>query len=159
MAMSVPFVIDAVEGPAERWQGLVSIDENVLLPYDHLPSEQDALLVARAGLVQHLSRVFVPPVDREDAEEEHFDTLVELDAAIVIRSTAGWALATARALNGGYLATLLTIFTRDQEVQTRQLDHLGDTAFRVWSRQRTAPPRRRLTALGLNWGWTAGWSC
>lgn len=110
MALSLSFTIDAVEHSPGEWTGRVSIDGHVLLSCEGLASEHEAMLAARAELHQHLSTVFPQRLDGEHVEQEYVTTLIELDAAIIIRGAAGWSFGMARTIEGGYLAT----FTKER---------------------------------------------
>lgn len=96
MTISAQFLIDSfAEG--DRWAGRVRVDGHVLFMCGSSPSEAEAMQEARSCLAEHLQMLFVGATSVERQQQtERYDSLVELEAAQVLRAAAGWALVIAR---------------------------------------------------------------
>ena len=110
MEISAPFVVDALPGGAGTWVGRVRVDGHVLFVCAEAASREEAVEEARASLAAHLQMLFTGATDVDHQQQsERYGTLVELDAARVLRGAAGWTLVAARFSDDQIVA----VFQRD----------------------------------------------
>ena len=93
------------------------VDGQVLFLCAESPTREDAVTQARADLATHLQMLFAGATDVEHQQQsERYGTLVELEAAQVMRQAAGWTLVTARFQDDQIVA----VFQRDWPASTAQ---------------------------------------
>ena len=110
MEVTAPFLIDALEPHEGGWVGRVRVDGHVLLLCAAADSEERAVQTARSALAAHLEMLFTGATDIEHQQQtERYGSLVELEAAAVLRQAAGWELLFVRAQDGQFVA----FFQRD----------------------------------------------
>lgn len=97
MEINAPFIVDAVPGPDGSWAGRVRVDGQILFLCAESAAEDRAVHEARASLAAHLQMLFTGATDVEHQQQtERYGSLVEVEAARVIRQAAGWRLVIAR---------------------------------------------------------------
>lgn len=97
MQISAPFLVDAVPGPDGRWVGRARVDGHVLFRCAESQNETDAVQEARASLTAHLQMLFTGATNVERQQQtERYSSLVEVEAAQVLRKASGWSLVLAR---------------------------------------------------------------
>lgn len=93
MEVSAPFLLDALADSEGRWVGRARVDGHVLFLCAESRSQEDAIQEARARLAAHLQMLFTGATDIDHQQQtERYDSLVELEAAKVLRQAAGWDL-------------------------------------------------------------------
>jgi hypothetical protein len=91
--VSAPFLIDALADGGGGWVGRARVDGHVLFLCARSESQQDAIQEARDSLAAHLQMLFTGATDLDHQQQtERYDSLVELEAAQVLRQAAGWTL-------------------------------------------------------------------
>lgn len=109
MEISAPFLIDAVRVDG-AWTGRVRVDGHVLFVCGESASSGKAVEEARASLAEHLKMLFTGAADVEHQQQtERYDSLVELEAAQVLRKASGWSLVLVRVQDTHFVA----VFQRD----------------------------------------------
>lgn len=97
MEVSAPFLIDTVAADGGGWAGRVRVDGHVLFLCGTSLRQEDAIQEARASLAAHLEMLFTGAADVEHQQQtERYESLVELEAARVLRQAAGWTLVMVR---------------------------------------------------------------
>lgn len=110
MEITAPFLIDAIAPRSGTWVGRVRVDGHVLFLCAESTSEDDAIQIARAALAAHLEMLFTGATDvAHQQQTERYDSLVELQAAQVLREAAGWSLIMVRSQDD----QLIAFFQRD----------------------------------------------
>lgn len=110
MEVSAPFLVDAVPQEGGRWVGRVRVDGNVLFLCPETASQDHAVQQARDSLAAHLQMLFTGATDVDHQQQtERYDSLVELEAAQVLRRASGWSLAMVRSHDDHFVA----FFQRD----------------------------------------------
>lgn len=93
MEVSAPFLIDAVAHSDGGWVGRTRVDGEVLFLCAESRSQEEAVQEARDSLAAHLQMLFTGATDLDHQQQtERYDSLVELEAAQVLRQAAGWTL-------------------------------------------------------------------
>ena len=112
MEAVAPFLIDTVDhnGRGGGWHGRVRVDGHVLFLCAESASQSEAFDEARSSLAEHLKMLFSGAVDTDHQQQtEKYDSLIELEAAQVLRQAAGWSLVLIRVQDDQYVA----VFQRD----------------------------------------------
>jgi hypothetical protein len=105
VSVSAPFLIDAVADSEQGWAGRVRVDGRVLFLCASNNSQDDALEEARGALGSHLQMLFSGATDVDQEQQtERYGSLVEVEAARVLREAAGWRLTTVQAQDGHFVA-------------------------------------------------------
>ena len=109
MEISAPFVVDAVRDE-DAWFGRVRVDGHVLFLCAESASPSEAVEEARASLAEHLKMLFTGATDVEHQQQtERYGSLVEVEAAQVLRKASGWSLVVVRVQDDHMVA----VFQRD----------------------------------------------
>lgn len=110
MELHAPFLIDAQLNDDNFWVGRVRVDGQVLFLCAESVDQDAALREARSSLATHLQMLFTGATDlTRQQQTERYDSLVELEAAQVLRKAAGWTLSLAR-FDG---SQIVAVFQRD----------------------------------------------
>lgn len=97
MEVTAPFLIDALAHSEGGWIGRARVDGHVLFLCAESMSQEDAIQEARASLATHLQMLFTGATDIDHQQQtERYGSLVELEAAQVLRKAAGWTLTMVR---------------------------------------------------------------